>query len=189
MSVLLSFAISDPFDGDGQIDVDSTSDSRLRITVLHTTPEGTVAALEAAASLAKSLAGQIDVQVHEPVPIHFSLQRPHIPAAFLEQRLLATIREASVPTDEVSIHVWLCRNERQSLADTLAPQSLIVLGGKSRWWNWHDRGLARWLRAKGHQVVLVPAGKRKCADPKLDRGRLATYLRSERNFGVASSNQ
>jgi hypothetical protein len=189
MDGLLSFAISEPFDGDGQVDTDSSSDSRLRITVLHTSPEGTVAALEAAANLARSLGGQIDVQVHEPVPIHFSLRRPHVPAAFLEQRLLAIISAAGISTDEISIHVWLCRNQKQSLADTLAPRSLIVIGGATGWWNRRERSLARWLRAEGHQIILVPAIRKHCSDSKLDRGRLATYLRSERNFGVASPNQ
>jgi hypothetical protein len=37
--------------------------------------------------------------------------------------------------------------------------------------------------------VVVRASKKMCSDPKLDRGRLASYVRSERNFGVASPNQ
>jgi hypothetical protein len=188
-SGLISFAISEPFggepyDGDVEIDHAADSDPHLRITVVHTTSEGTVAALRAAASLAKNLCGQIDVQVHEPVPIHFTLQRPHVPASFIEGRLLALMAQAGICTDEVSIHVWFCRSQRPSLADTLAPQSLVVMGGKTRWWNWHDRNLARWLRRQGHQVVLVAAGAKRCPHPRLDRGRLASYIRSEESFGV-----
>ena len=184
MRGLVSLAVSAPYGGDAQGDVDAPSDSHLRITVVTTTPQGTIAALKAAATLAKDLCGQIDVQVHEPVPIHFSLQRPHVSVDFLEERLLRMIREAAVPTEAIAIHVWLCRSRKLSLEDSLAPRSLVVMGVRLRWWNWHARSLARWLRARGHHVVLVPAGSKR-PDPKVDRGRQATYLRSLGYPGVS----
>jgi hypothetical protein len=165
-------------DGGASADISTGSDSQLRLIVVRTTREGTVAALRAAGTLCRNLGARFELLAPEVVPIHFSLHRPHVPVWFLERRLHEWVREAGIADQDFSIQACLCRSRKLALIDALAPHSLIVVGADTRWWNPRDRMLVRWLRHDGHQVIVVPADPRKRPDPKQDRGRLATYIRA-----------
>jgi hypothetical protein len=156
---------------------DSTSSARLHVTVIHTSEEGTVAALAAAAHLAKNLCAHIRLLAAEAVPIHFSLQRPHVPADFLEGRLCRLISDAGLCGEDVTIQLSLCRSSKRALAELLAPRSLVVIAENLHWWERRECRTARWLRRQGHHVIFVnAAGKR--PHPDLDRGRQAAFYRS-----------
>jgi hypothetical protein len=174
---LAEFEIS-LYDGGASQDAMAAGDSHLRVCVVHTTPEGTHAALRSAARLAKDLSAQIVLLAAEAVPFHFSMERPHVPARFLERRLLALSSEAEMGDAELTIKVSLCRNRRTALATMLAPRSLVTIGADMHWWHRHDRAMAKWLRERGHHVIIVSADAKKRTDPKQDRGRMAQYLRS-----------
>jgi hypothetical protein len=145
---------------------DQPSPPQLRVTVLHTTTTATITALETTSTLAKGLCQKIRLLAVETVPIHFSLQRPHVTADFLEDRLLRLVFDAQVQPEEVSIEVFLCRNQKRALSHLLAARSLVVLAGRECWW---DRGqrMARWLRHARHQVVFtdLSTGRRRIFIP------------------------
>jgi hypothetical protein len=164
-------------DGGANSEISHGHDSQLRVIVVRTTREGTVAALRAAGKLSKNLGARIELLAPEVVPIHVSLHRPHVPVWFLERRLYECVREAGIADEDFSIRACLCRSRRLALIDALAPHSLIVVGADMRWWNPSDRMLIRWLRHDGHQVIVVPSDPRRRPDPNQDRGRLAQYIR------------
>ena len=157
------------------VPVDDDSDHRLRVAVVFTTPEGTVAALRAAAGLSKHLSAGITLFVAEAVPIHFSLDRPHVPIDFLERRSWDLIREAGIIDEEVNVEIRLCRNRMQTLRSMLARNSLVVIGGRNRWWRRTERRLGDSLQRLGHHTILVDA----CPSSRtIHPGRQAAFLRA-----------
>lgn len=138
---------------------DPVSDPRLRVTVVFTTPDATLAALRAVGRLAKSLHARIALVAAEVVPFQLALGLPLVPSDFREQRLLALVAESGVDVDEVSIEIFLCRDRRQCLRQVLRLQSPIVIGGKRCWWS-RERKLAHWLGLIGRQVVFVDVSAR-----------------------------
>jgi hypothetical protein len=137
-----------------------------------------VAALVAAAHLAKNLCTHIRSLAAEAGPIHFSLQRPHVTADFLERRLYRLICDAGIDGEEVTIQISLCRSPKRALVEMLVPSSLLVMAGSSHWWKRRERRMVRWLRQQGHQVIFVNAADGKRLRLDLDRGRQAMFYRS-----------
>ena len=128
----------------------------LHISVVFTNFEDTKQALRAAANLSTGLRADIDLVVPEIVPYPLPLIRPAVPPGFTLRRLMDLAREAEV---QPSIHVYLCRDKVQTLLQVLHRQSVVVLGSKTRWFPTKPIILARVLRRKGHQVILVKCRK------------------------------
>jgi hypothetical protein len=134
----------------------------LRLTVVFTTPEATLAALRTADELARGLDALIALIAIEVVPFQLPLDRPPVPIDFCQQRLLGLVSESGIDADAVRIEISLCRDRRQCLQQILRPRSLVVLGGMSHWWS-RERKLEQWLSVLGHQVVFVDIGTREAA--------------------------
>ena len=124
----------------------------LHIAVVFTNFEDTKQALHAAANLSTGLRADIDLVVPEIVPYPLPLVRPAVPPGFTLHRLMNLAREAEV---QPSIHVYLCRDKVQTLLQVLHRQSVVILGSTRRWFPTKPILLARTLRKKGHQVILV----------------------------------
>jgi hypothetical protein len=124
----------------------------LHVAVVFTNFEDTKQALQAAANLASGLQAAIVLIVPEIVPYPLPLVRPAVPAGFTLRRLMGLAREAHV---QASIYVYLCRDQVQTLLQVLQRQSVVVLGSKKRWFPTKSMLLARALRKRGHQVILV----------------------------------
>jgi hypothetical protein len=56
---------------------------------------------------------------------------------------------------ETSVRIFLCRDRVETLKSVLGPRSLVVLGGRSRWWPTAEKLLARNLRRAGHEVIFT----------------------------------
>lgn len=126
----------------------------LEVNVIFTTPQSTLAALKTADELARNLSARIRFLVPHLVSYPLPLSSPKVSVAFAEQRVSAmarTCREAA----EVCVHVYLCRDELRVLLEVLKPQSLVVLGGRRRWWSTPEEKLAGVLGANGHRVIFV----------------------------------
>ena len=130
--------------------------SEIQINVVFTDTDGTLAALKLAGNLACNLGARIHLHVPQVVPLHFPLMRPPISIAFTEQRLLELAYRGAQGPLETAVHLYLCRNKRQCLLKALKPHSLVVIGGRRRWWPTAENRLARLLRSKGHQVLFAP---------------------------------
>jgi hypothetical protein len=154
----------DPSHGADNV-ISDASDSKLRVTVIYTSTEGTRAALRIAGALAKDLETRLVVEVPVAVSLRLPLEVPQISIDFLERRLIGLVAESGIDADEVTIQIRLCRDRRQCLRQYLVPGSLIVIGGKKRWWFREERGLERFLRKLGHQVTFVITNAKDCSNP------------------------
>lgn len=124
---------------------------RFNISVVFTSVEATLAALRKAATLAGRLRARITLLVPQIVPYPLPLTSPPVLLDFNERRFRLLAEEASV---ETSVRLYLCRDARDMLRGALQPHSVVVLGGRKRWWPTSESRLARILRRAGHEVVF-----------------------------------
>jgi hypothetical protein len=120
------------------------SEAQLNIDVVFTSVDATLAALRKAAELAGKLP--------QVVPVALPLESPPVLLDWNERRFQIIASESSVPT---TVRIYLCRNRIETLCQVLKPNSLVVLGGRKRWWPTAESRLARELRKTGHEVVLT----------------------------------
>jgi hypothetical protein len=126
----------------------------LEVFVVFTNSSGTVAALQLADRLAKKLEARLRLLMLYEVPYTLPLTKPAVPVGFLEDQLRAL---ASAVPMEIAAHVYLCRDKWRTLPLVLRPHSLVIVGGKRRWWPTPEQRLARALTRNGHQVVFAEA--------------------------------
>jgi hypothetical protein len=125
--------------------------TRLGVVVVFTSVESTVHALRKAGALASRLNARISLVVPQVVPYPLPLTSPPVLLDFSERRFRVIAAESPV---ETTVRLYLCRDEMETLAAVLEPHSLIVLGGRKRWWPTREKRLARRLRHAGHEVIL-----------------------------------
>jgi hypothetical protein len=130
---------------------------RLQINVIFTTAKDTVAALKAAQILAQDLDAQTLLMVPLVVPRQFSISSPPVSIAFAQQRAYAMAMDCRKEND-IHVQVYLCANRRECMLKVLKPNSLIIIGGKKRWWPLPEQKLAKALRANGHNLMFVNGG-------------------------------
>ncbi len=127
---------------------------QLEINVIYTTARGTKAALRAAQNLARDMEAQTLLLVAQVVPLQFPLSSPPVSVAFTERRAYAMAKECQQDAD-INVQVYLCGDKRKCLLKVLKPQSLVLIGGKKRWWPVREQKLARVLRDSGHRVIFI----------------------------------
>ena len=128
----------------------------LRLHVIYTDPETTLASLKSASVLARGLGARLELLVAEVVPYPLPLDRP--PAA--QQVTEAALEElaADCGTD-VDVRVLLCRDREQTIPEWLPPGSIAVIGRRRRWGPGSSRRLIRGVRRAGRQVIVLEGGR------------------------------
>ena len=134
--------------------------SRLAVSVVFTSLDGTAAALQSARAMARDLGAVIQLEAPVEVPWQLPLDRPPVPLAFTEQMLTKLVDRLELEEFAPGIHVYLCRNRLDALARVLRPESLVVIGGRRRWWPTVESRLARTLAGWGNRVTFVDAAGR-----------------------------
>jgi hypothetical protein len=127
-------------------------DHGLNVVVVCSSMQETRAALRKAGTLASELGAQITLVVPQTVPYPLPLTSPPVLLDFAERRLRDLASESPVA---VVIRIYLCRDRYEALDMVLKPRSLVVLGGRKRWWPTAEKALARRLRRQGHEVILT----------------------------------
>jgi hypothetical protein len=136
----------------GCADGPAAADSQLKVFVLYTGVSRTLAALQRAATLTTGLNARIEVVFPQVVPYPLPLDEPAAAPSFLTRRFKTLAEKAQI---EARIHVYLCRHRREALASALPPRSIVLIGGRPRWWPTREEVIGRWLRARGHRVIYV----------------------------------
>jgi hypothetical protein len=130
---------------------EENADERLNLAVIFTSVESTLAALKEAGNLANQLSARIMLVVPQVVPYSVPLERPPVLVEFSENRFRVLAGRSPV---ETRVHICLCRDRFQALASVLKPGSIVVLGGKKRWWPTKDKHLGHRLRRAGYEVIF-----------------------------------
>lgn len=130
----------------------------LEVVVMFTDVRSTLRALKTAAELAHNLNGRIRLVAPQVVPYPLPLESPHVSSKFNERRF-QTI--ASGSCIETRVEVYLCRDREDACCQALEPEALVVMGSHRSWWPTAEKSLARKLRRKGHQVILVDSERSK----------------------------
>ncbi len=128
------------------------SEARLNVAVVFTSVDATIAALRKAGTLASRLSGRITLLVPQVVPYPLPLTSPPVLLEWNERRFRVIASEGAV---ETRVLLYLCRDRLETLRAVLSPRSLIVIGGRKRWWPTPERRLARTLRRAGHEVIFA----------------------------------
>jgi len=128
------------------------TESLLNISVVFTSVEATLEALKRAGTLARRLSGHITLLVPQVVPYPLPLTSPPVLLDWNERRFQVIASESPVDT---KVMLYLCRDRMETLSRVLAPRSLVLIGGRKRWWPTAERRLARKLRRAGHEVIVT----------------------------------
>jgi len=132
--------------------LEARAEPGLNIDVVFTSVPATLAALKRAGSLASRLSGKITLVVPQVVPYQCPLTSPPVLLDFSERRFRVLAEESPVDT---TVQLYLCRDKWDALALILKPRSLVVVGGRKRWWPTEEKRLARRLGRAGHEVIFV----------------------------------
>jgi hypothetical protein len=127
-------------------------ESELSITVIFTSVAATVAALKKAGSLAESLGARITLVVPQIVPYPLPLTSPPVLLEFHEKRFREIATESPV---DIRVQLYLCRDGLEMLRKALKPHSLVIVGGRKRFWPTREKTLARKLGRAGHEVIFT----------------------------------
>jgi hypothetical protein len=110
------------------------------------------AAHRLAGKLARDLGARVTVLAAQVVPYPLPLERPPVPIEFTQRALLRLVSDEEV---ETAIEVRLCRDSEETIREALAPESVVVMGGRRRWWPIREWLLAWKLRRDGHHVIYA----------------------------------
>jgi hypothetical protein len=126
--------------------------SSLNVAVVFTSVDSTLVALRKAGVLADRLKGRITLLVPQLVPYHLPIESPPVLVDWNEKRFRVIASESPV---ETTVQIFLCRDRLETLKLVLSPHSLVVIGGRKRWWPTDEQRLARALRHAGHEVIFT----------------------------------
>jgi hypothetical protein len=125
----------------------------LNIDVVFTSVQATLAAFQHAGELARHLNARITLVVPQVVPYPAPLESPPVLLEFSEKRFRDLASQSPVDT---AVRIYLCRDRWEVLKQILKPRSLVVIGGRKRWWPTAESRLARRLHRNGQEVVFAP---------------------------------
>lgn len=134
---------------------DINPNNELEVNVLFTNEKRARTALRFAGALAQNLNARINLVVVKEVPLAFPVDRPPVAVSFTARRLLEFAGEGVQGPLDTTVQLCYCRNKPQALIRVLRPKSLVIIGGRKRWWPTKEGRLAKMLRAKGHQVIFA----------------------------------
>ena len=131
---------------------DGDTEKRLEVFVIFTDMPGTHRAIQQAEGLAQQLGAHLRLVM--PYEVHYALplSEPPVPVEFLEGQLYDLADSSGM---EVEGQVCLCRNKKSALGNLLPPNSLIVVGGRKRWWPTAAHRLSQALQEDGHHVIFA----------------------------------
>jgi hypothetical protein len=123
----------------------------LNISVIFTSVSRTISALKRAGALAESLGARVTLVVPQVVPYPLPLTSPPVLLEFQENRFREIAGKSPVHT---RVQLYLCRDGFETLRRVLKPGSLVVVGGRRRFWPTQESSLVRKLRKAGHEVIF-----------------------------------
>jgi hypothetical protein len=128
------------------------------VHVVYTSIDETLAAVRVAGDVARGLGAPVSLVPFRTVPYALPADRPDAPSPVETDAFVDRLRATGC---DVSVRVYLCREERRALQLAFKPHSLIVIGGRARWWPGSANRWRRLLAAAGHSVLFVSPERRR----------------------------
>ena len=123
-----------------------------QVYVLFTSPEETLVAVRVAKRLASAVGGGVTVIHFRSIGFGAPLEHP----AGLSPAETDAFRARLAAEDcDAGVRVWLCRDARQAIRSVIDERSLVVIGGRRRWWPTPSNRWRRMLEEDGYPVVFV----------------------------------
>ena len=123
-----------------------------QVYVLFTDLEETLGAVRVARRLASAIGGGVTVIHFRSIGFGAPLEHP----AGLSPVETEAFRARLAAEDcDARVRVCLCRDARQAIRSVIDGRSLIVIGGRRRWWPTPSNRWRRMLEAQGYLVVFV----------------------------------
>jgi hypothetical protein len=133
-----------------------TAPPAFAVTVLYTSVPATLAALRRAALLARDLGATIRILNVRTVPYPLPLDKPPVDREVVARNISTLADGQPIPT---RIEICFGRDMVESLLQSLRPNSIVLVGSKTKWWPAKERRLAKQLARHGHQIILVAERK------------------------------
>jgi hypothetical protein len=134
------------------IPAETDAHPELEIFVIFTDHSGTLAALRMADHLGEKLDARLRLLMLYEVPYALPLTRPAVNVRVLEGQLFTFVSKTPV---NVAAHIYLCRDKYRTVRLILKPRSIVILGGRRRWWPTAEHRLASVLKKDGHHVIFA----------------------------------
>jgi hypothetical protein len=122
------------------------------VYVVYTSTEQTLAALRIAGGFAEALSVPLILIHYRTVPYPLAVDSPTGVSPIHSEEFRQRLRAERI---DVVSRVYLCRNEGHAIGAALNMPSLVVVGGRRRWWPTKAQSWQRALEAAGHYVVFV----------------------------------
>ena len=139
-------------------------EARFQVTVVSTTPRGTLAALKIATRVAKNLDLPITLAMIVVLRPHLPLEAPPRLVEHVEKRALTLLSEAGIREQAVTIQFWFCHDRYKCLRQALSPRTLVVVGGAKSIWRLTERKLEDWLCREGYPTVFADIDAKPCTE-------------------------
>jgi hypothetical protein len=86
------------------------------------------------------------------VPYPLPLESPQVSKEFNERRFQTIACRSRI---ETRVEIYACRDREDAFCQALQAEALVAMGVHRSWRSPGEKALARKLRKKGHQVILV----------------------------------
>ena len=144
--------------------------STFTIHVIFTTWPGTLAALRMAAQQTQSLGARIVIWCFQVVPRQFTATSPPVSTRFVEQQMRSMVKKYC-QNMEVEIRMCLCTNQENCMRRVFTPETVVLAGGRKRWWPTREQRTAQLLESHGCRVLFVTSGPQPSGTPGAGRNR------------------
>jgi hypothetical protein len=131
----------------------STGRAPQQVYVLYTDVEETLCAVRVADQLASAIGGGVTVIHFRMFGFAEPLDHPAGPSPVEAAAFTAGLAAEDC---DARVRVCLCRDARQAIRSVIDRHSLVVIGGRRRWWPTPSSRWRRTLEEEGYAVVFVP---------------------------------
>jgi len=131
------------------------------VYVLFTSFEGTLAALRVASDLARSLGGAVRLVDFRVIQVGAPVEAPTGRSPIEGDGFLDRVGAEGI---DVKANVYVCRDAWRAVPQVFRDHSLVLIGGRQRWWPTRAGRWRRVLEQRGHLVLFVDQDRHSSAD-------------------------
>jgi hypothetical protein len=129
----------------------------LSINVIYTSPDSMISALRSVESLARDLGATIHIRAMIAVPCQLALDLAFNSVQCLRRLITDLVERIGTMRCQYVLHIYVCRSRIETLLSVLRPSSLLVIGGRRRFWPTAESRICKAAISAGHNVAFVNA--------------------------------